>query len=314
MTPFRVCAVPYLNMLPLVAGLSELRLPAAGRGEPDTTIALEATPPGPMAERMDRGLVDLGMAPVGAILERPGRLVVGCFAVPHGCGLVRRATGIGSRGRVRSVAIFSGGPLERARRFRPDAHSRSSNALARILLARRFGGERELGPPVPLEGFDPPARPDPDDAFLLIGDRALRWDEAWRERGGTVTDLGEAWTEWTGLPFVFALWTLREGADPDALRVPEWMAAFERLKRRNLARLDELVGEWRRAEETPPVSEAGAREYLRDRIRFDQDEAALAGLRRYHAEGIEMGLFPAGPPIDDRILLQPDPPAEVGAA
>ena len=66
-------------------------------------------------------------------------------------------------------------------------------------------GDAELAD---IERFDD----EPHAARLVIGDAALRLiDDA--NRGGTFAqrypfriDLGEAWKEWTGLPFVFAVW------------------------------------------------------------------------------------------------------------
>ena len=46
---------------------------------------------------------------------------------------------------------------------------------------------------------------DPSDAVLLIGDAAIRALTA-GSAYATITDLGTEWTEWTGLPFVFARW------------------------------------------------------------------------------------------------------------
>ena len=74
----------------------------------------------------------------------------------------------------------------------------TSVRLLRILLAFRH----EV-PAATLVGLDAPA-----DATLLIGDVALR---ALRGRWPRPLcfDLGEEWTEWTGLPMVFAAWAVR---------------------------------------------------------------------------------------------------------
>ena len=57
----------------------------------------------------------------------------------------------------------------------------------------------------------------PTDAFLLIGDDALR-----NRRGvpgySYLYDLGQEWHEWTGLPFVFARWVVRRDLDDDRVR------------------------------------------------------------------------------------------------
>ena len=53
----------------------------------------------------------------------------------------------------------------------------------------------------------------PPDARLLIGDVAL---EEWSRRNGQgVLDLGRAWTEWTGKPFVYAVWALGPKVQPE---------------------------------------------------------------------------------------------------
>src|SRR5919108_3641361 len=58
------------------------------------------------------------------------------------------------------------------------------------------------------------------DAFLLSGNRALR------QRGGArgyphTYDLGEEWSRWTGLPFVYARWIARRDLAPGAIAVLE---------------------------------------------------------------------------------------------
>ena len=78
--------------------------------------------------------------------------------------------------------------------------------MSRILLRERFGIEPRLEPLPIGDGLDSSDA----DAVLLIGDRAIhsppgRFAEVW--------DLGDAWVNWTGLPFVFAMWTARADAE-----------------------------------------------------------------------------------------------------
>jgi chorismate dehydratase len=47
------------------------------------------------------------------------------------------------------------------------------------------------------------------DAVQMIGDRALQLSQEFAD--WQILDLGEAWTNWTSLPFVFAGWIAREG-------------------------------------------------------------------------------------------------------
>ncbi len=272
--PLRVGIVPYLNMLPLVRGLESLALPGSAR-----RLEVVPAPPSQMAQMLDRGELDLGMAPTAAVLSRPDWRVVG-------------RSMIGSRGPVRSVLAFSLDSPERWTLLHPDAQSRTSNVLARVLLSGAHGVRPALGPPIPLEGWEPPARPAPGEAFLLIGTRAIRWRALWSAQRATALDLGEAWTRWTGLPFVFAVWALRPGAPVSESELADWLEAFEALKARNAARLGEIVPAWPGLAEERQTS-AEAIEYLTRNIDFDLDSAARQGLARFGEEGRRLGLFPA---------------------
>ena len=105
--------------------------------------------------------------------------------------------GICADGRVESVLLKCNRPIEQVRRVAEDPASRTSNALAGILLAEHFGLSVELG------AFGPG---EPVDASVMIGDRALCEPPA---PCGDY-DLAAAWKEMTSLPFVFAVWAYRE--------------------------------------------------------------------------------------------------------
>ena len=80
-----------------------------------------------------------------------------------------------------------------------DPASRTSAALTRILLERRYGVHPRF-----VEGEDPDA-----DARLVIGDPALKT----RLNGCVVLDLAAEWRAFTGRAFVFAFWAVRAGVD-----------------------------------------------------------------------------------------------------
>lgn len=109
---------------------------------------------------------------------------------------------IGSYGPVESILLESTTPVESLGGVVavPTA-SATSVALLRILLERRYHRTPRL------EWFDQAADDDPVAggavAALRIGDVALRREFP---AGRRVYDLGTLWTEWTGLPFAFAVW------------------------------------------------------------------------------------------------------------
>jgi predicted solute-binding protein len=138
--------------------------------------------------------------------------------------------GIASRGAVRSILLISKCPAAEIRTLAADTSSRTSVALARIVLGQKFGASPRVRPAAPeLEKMLAA-----DDAALIIGDPALRI-----EPDGVpyhVYDLGCEWTEWTGLPMVFAVW-----AGPAAVIAPDVITAFQESCRYGKARLEEIV-------------------------------------------------------------------------
>lgn len=145
--------------------------------------------PKELARKLWAGEVDLALVPVWEVLNRPGTRVL-------------EGVAIGSKGEVRSVGVFHDRPLAECRTIELTPHSATSVQLWKLVASHQgiHWVEKEGG-----------------DARLRIGDEAL---EEWACRGGKgVLDLGRAWTEWTGKPFVFAVWALGPKAriDPAAL-------------------------------------------------------------------------------------------------
>ncbi len=181
--PIRIGAVTYLNTKPLICDLDILA--------PEAELVLEV--PSRLADMLAREQLDVALIPVIDYFRSPGYTIVPNIA-------------IASRGPVLSVTLFSRVPWTGIRRLALDAGSRTSVALTQILLTLRHGVKPELVS-LPLDA-------DPEhvdtDAVLLIGDRAMR---ACLPGFVHAYDLGEEWTEWTGMPFVYAVWAVRPGVD-----------------------------------------------------------------------------------------------------
>ena len=183
MKPARLGAVSYLNTKPLVHGLE---------ARPDLfTVRFDV--PAVCASLLHEGGVDLGLIPAIEYLR-------GDYAIVPDLA-------IGSDGPVLSVAIFSTVPIEQVRTLALDLSSRTSVALTRILCARLWD--------IAAGVHAGRARP-PDDAGqgrCGAGDRRSGAGDRRRRRSGVMKiDLGEAWQSLTGLPFVYATWTGRDGA------------------------------------------------------------------------------------------------------
>jgi len=247
--------VSYLNAMPLVYGL-----------EGDPRFRLVRDVPSRVAEMLHAGEIDLGMIP-------SVEYAAGDYAIVPGIA-------IGSRGAVRSVNLFHREPLAGVRKVALDVSSRTSVALARILLRERLGHDPEyvaLGPPVEQ-------MLDAADAALVIGDPALYFQgEAER------LDLGEEWTARTGLPFVFAFW-----AGPAGVVDAADVARLQHVLRAGRAALSEIAAQYnglgagRTAE-----SEA----YLRRNIVFALGESEQAGLREFYRRAHALGLIARVPEL-----------------
>lgn len=238
--PVRTFVVDYLNARPLWWALRD-----------DPGFELHPADPAGCARALQRGEGDLALLPVAALDEIPAARIVPGW-------------GVACRGAVESVILLSRAPWPEVRRVAMDASSRTSAELARLVLEWR-GVEAQL--------FDLP--PDPErmleeaEACLLIGDPALRAPRS----GLEVLDLGEAWFEHTGLPFVFALWVARGDLEPGT-----WIRALDRAARHGMRIAAELAardaGAW-------GVEPDRLVRYIRRRIHHRIGPEEIEGLERF---------------------------------
>jgi chorismate dehydratase len=250
----RVGAVNYLNTKPLIERLPDFA----------PNIALSLDLPSRLADQLAAGDLDVGLIPVVEFFRGDNYSFVPNIA-------------IGSRGAVLSVTLFSRVPWERIRSVSLDEGSRTSAALTQILLKKRYG----LNPRLEQLPIDAPADDLSTDAVLLIGDRAMR---ACLPGYQYAYDLGQEWTDWTGLPFVFALWAVRDGVE-----LGETEAAFHRAKEHGVANAGVIA----QREAAALGLDAGfCRRYLTNIIRFDLGPRELAGMRRFQELCAELSLIP----------------------
>jgi chorismate dehydratase len=197
---------------------------------------------------------------------------------------------VGSDGPVLSVNVVATRPLAALDGARVALGSTSATGamLARMLLDDRYGVR-------PTYFTCPPDLSEmllEADAAVLIGDVALRALYEAPRRGLLVTDLGQAWREWTGLPMVFAVWAARRDfarAHPGLVKgVHE---AFLRSREVCLAELDDVAEAAARWE---PFDATTLASYFRV-LDFSLGSRQVAGLREFARRAAAAGAVPALP-------------------
>lgn len=253
--PIRIGAVGYLNARPLTWALDR----DPGRW------CVRYDLPSVCAALLSGGEVDLGLVPSIEYLQSTDyRFVPG--------------VGIGSRGAIASVALYTRRPVDDIRTVALDTSSRTSVTLIQVLCRNHF----RIGPRFVPHGPDLAAMTTACDAGLLIGDPAFEADHA--RLGLTKIDLGEAWTAMTGLPFVYAAWTGRAGA-ADAAAV----AALQQAQADGVADTEAIAAEYGAGD---AARAARAAAYLRDNVKYGLGAAEAAGLQLFLDYAADLGLAP----------------------
>lgn len=252
----RAGAVSYLNTKPLIYDWD--------RFAPDALLTLDH--PSRLADALAAGRLDVALIPSIEFFQNPAYRIVS-----DAC--------IACRGPVLSVKLFGRKPAAEIRTLALDVGSRTSAALAQILLHERYGLRPALEPlAIGAELADSTA-----DAVLLIGDRAMqspggRFDFVW--------DLGDEWCRWSELPFVFAMWTARPGIDLGNLD-----AALCQARDAGVLHMPQIAG---REAAALGLTEPQCLSYLRDNLYFYLGPRELRGLELFYRHAARLGLAPSG--------------------
>jgi chorismate dehydratase len=264
----RVSAISFLNTAPLMWDFTHAPRQAGLAEKYDVHFTL----PNRCAAELAAGNADIGLVPVAALAGNSDLAVVPGIA-------------IASLGFVRSILLVTrkGLALEDVQSVALDTTSRTSAALVHVIFSRFIG----TNPLYTQHAPDVETMLQGADAALLIGDPALLAREANLCGEYECYDLAEFWKQRTGLPFVFAVWAVRNQAIRESTTSAEHLIRdFSHSRDAGLANLEALAEEWTSRMALPAAT---IHEYWSKNIHYSLDEPCLNGLQLFYKYGAECG-------------------------
>ena len=229
-------AVSYLNTKPLIYGF--------GQGMMSDAVELVLEYPSRIAGMLADDEIDLGLVPVAIIPRLKESYIISDYC-------------IGAEGEVASVCLFSDVPLGEVKEVLLDYQSRTSVRLAKLLLKEYW----KVNPVLTDAAADFRDHIKGTTAGLVIGDRAFEQ----RPLSAYRYDLGQAWKQHTGLPFVFAAWIANKKLDAGFIK------DFNKATGAGLLQLDDVIAQ-------NPCSLFDIRKYYTQHISYQLTDEKRKGL------------------------------------
>lgn len=204
--------------------------------------------PAKIAEMLLNGLVDVALVPVSIIPLMKEYSIITDFC-------------IASNGPVASVGLFSEVPVEKIEKVYLDYQSRTSVRLAKILLKEYWKKEVRF---IDATSDEFQKKIIGTTAGVIIGDRALEQ----RLKSKYIYDLGEAWKNHTGLPFVFAAWVSNKKLPGD------FVTQFNEANAFGVQHFNEVIAE-------NPYTIIDLRKYYTECISYKLDEDKKRGMKLF---------------------------------
>jgi len=266
----KIGRIPYINCYPVYGAID--------RGIVNLDAKLVDGVPTDLNRRMATGELDISVVSAVEYARDSARYLL----LPD--------LAISCDGPVRSVMLFSRRPASElgSRKVLVSRSSMTSVALLELLFEnvwhaspRFVPGDAEVRDII--ESDD-----DATDARLVIGDAALVLGNNQRDRYPFVYDLGQMWKEWTGQPFVFAVWVAQRSTDVRlALNAHAGLIASRDWGLAHLAALAD------QAHTATGVSPGICQEYLSG-LDYGLSYPHLAGLTEFYRRLVERGRIPNG--------------------
>ncbi len=239
LSKIKIGIVNYLNTKPLLYGIAHSTV----REE----IELVPDYPSNIATMLLENRIDAGLVPVAIIPRLKEAHIITDYC-------------IGCDGPVASVCLLSNVPMNQIKKVLIDYQSRTSANLVKILIRKYWKIDVELAD----TKADYRDQIKDDTAGLVIGDRCLEY----RSQVPYAYDLGEAWKDFTGLPFVFAAWISNK-------KLPaSFISTFNEANKLGVASIEKVIAE-------NSFSNYDSRTYFSKNVSYVMDEQKKKGLEMF---------------------------------
>ena len=238
----RVSVVSYLNSKPFLYGLQH--------AEVLKKLDVTSDIPSKVAAKLAFNQTDIGLIPVAGLEDLSEYYIIGDYC-------------IGAVGKVKTVVIVSDVPIEEVDTLLMDYQSRSSVLLAKVLA--KFWWKKEFNWENTCNDFHKVSIQGKT-AGVVIGDRVFEIENKYKY----LYDLSEEWLRFTGMPFVFAVWSANTKIESSLV------TEFNEALKLGITEISKTIENLQ--EEYPGVDIA---DYFAQNISFELDEQKKAGMKRF---------------------------------
>ncbi len=255
MKKLRIGVVPYMNAKPLICELSQRT----------NLVELTLEVPSLLPGMLNHDHIDVALIP-SIEYFRNGNYTI----IPD--------VSISSTGAVESVKIFSKVPMQDIRTVALDKSSLTSCTLTKIIFHEVYHTSPQY---TQWNNLYDISRIDTD-AALIIGDNAMKVID----NGYITLDLGQAWFEYTGLPFVYALWVVKKDR-----HIPGLNNLLKNAKETGIRLVKSIAAaESQRLQ----LSQERCLHYLTNSIRYNLGNEEIKGLQAFYHYAVSLALAPKG--------------------
>ena len=261
----RLGRISFINVDPIYYGFEHQNI--------SEDVQITSAPPSELNRMLASDMLDISSVSSAA------------YGIHHRKWLLLPGVSIACNGNVMSVLLVSRTPLESLHGKKVQASDESATA---VRLMQLLFAHRNITPILETRKIHMPSQVSPDAAAaLVIGDAALHHD--WSSEFEYVWDLGDLWARHANLPFVFAVWAVREEfAAAHPRRVSKIIELLESSKQMGFSNLDSVV------------ASAAARLDIDPRIIlryfknfcFDFNAPERSGLKAFFNDLSTTGIFP----------------------